>query len=181
MNRDSVVEKSLETLAWGGSEEDFRAAADERGLPSGGELDQLLLSALSNSNARARYAIANFLLDEGARATAISPSGSGALVLALSARTHDLPRTVDVVARLLAIGADPNQRGGRGQTPSHYLPNLNKFTDADLASLYDLWFAQPGLRFDIPNKADKNAKELARNFPDRTDLVARMEAYDIEH
>jgi ankyrin repeat protein len=171
------MEQSLETLAWNSTAADFDDAVTARGLPSGAELDLLLLAALSNSHAEARFPIANFLLDHGAKTVAVSHSGSGALVLALSNRTHDLPRTVRLVQRLRDGGADPNQRGGRGQTPSHYLPNLNKFTDEQLRPLYDVWFDAPGLRFDIPNKAGLNAIELARNFPYRTEPVERMESY----
>lgn len=52
-----------------------------------------------------------------------------------------------------------------------------KYTDEDLAPIYDLWFEQPVLDFETKNKAGFSPIELAEKVPDRASIAARMKAH----
>jgi len=88
-------------------------ATTER-MPGG---STLLFRAMSNPDPRARVAIANQLLDDGADASIVtaSPSDSGTVLHALWSvrRERDIPAEAALLARLLDGGADVNYRSPR--------------------------------------------------------------------
>ena len=92
-------------------------ATTER-MPGG---STLLFRAMSNPDPRARVAIANQLLDDGADASVVTAptSDSGTVLHALWSvrRERDIPAEADLLARLLDGGADVNHRSPRFGLP----------------------------------------------------------------
>ncbi len=169
---------SIEMIAKLKDAEAFREAfqeGDEKRVSDG---VPLIFHALSNTNIEARYAIAEELLHRGAVVEGANSDGHTALMILLGQIQHDVPRTAGITRQLLERGVDPNAQDKRGATATHFIVNLNKFTDDQLSPLYDVRFAVDGLRFDLANNAGFTAFDLARKLPYRADLVRRIEEYE---
>lgn len=153
-------------------EEAFEAGDEDRvvgGVP-------ILLSALANSVAD-RTRIARFLLEHGARADGRNNQGQTAFHVLFGQVGHDVPALAGLTEDLLTAGADPAAVDDKRISALQWIINL-KASDDELSDLYDVWFAQPGLRFDDANRAGVSPRELAAKLPYRADLLERMERYD---
>lgn len=105
-----------------GTYEEFCAVYDPATIPfdATADVDELLGDAMLNKDPRARLAIANRLLDDGADPSLVSTSGDRINVLhALwgRARDRDPEAEAALIARLLDGGADINLRSPRFGLP----------------------------------------------------------------
>jgi hypothetical protein len=137
----------------------------------------LALHALCNPVPDARYRITNLVMDDGAPVDGVGFGGHGLFTTLFEQWEHDLDQTLHLIKRLAAGGADPGRVDGAGRIPSHNLVQW-KFTDVELAPLYDFWFSLPHLNLTHVNRSGRTPLDMARDLsPHRDDLVARMEAY----
>jgi hypothetical protein len=136
----------------------------------------LIFYSLSNGDPVARYRISSLLLDSGCRVDGLNSRRQTALHILLGQVKHDISQTTELCARLLARGVDPAAVDNRGVTGTQEIVNL-KPSDLDLAELFDLWFRQPGLVLNQPNKAGFSPIELAEKRPYRAEMVRRMNEY----
>ena len=142
----------------------------------------LLLIALGNNDPANRVAIANYLLDVGADATALAlPERYTALHILLGQNEHDFEAEAVLLKRLLDGGADVNGVAGRGWgTPLQTLASELRFSDEMLSPFYDVLFARPDLDLLRVGKSGRSTLQSARLL-ERQDLVARMETYLHDH
>lgn len=170
----------LSFIAGNGTFEEFVSAYEPADAawssPATGET--LLKFAVGNHDVDARIAIATRLLDDGADPSYAADGGTNLLHVLLGRRQHDFAAEAPLVERLIAGGADINRVIPRFGTPLETATVDSEFAEAELAPLYDVFFAQPDL--DLLQTSLANMTVLARlrdSFEDRTDLVARAEAY----
>lgn len=169
---------SLLFVAGNGSYDEFVAGYDACEGPEPGAVGQLVLEAVGNDDVQARIAIANRLLDDGADATRTSSSGANVLHAMLGRRAHDFAAEAPLLERLIAGGADINKVIARFGTPLETVTLDSAFSEAELAPVYDVFFAQPHLDLLKTSIYKKTVMTNLRDcFEDRTDLVARAEAY----
>jgi hypothetical protein len=142
----------------------------------------LLLEALSNTKPEERYAIANFLLDQGADASFVDPDfGYGTEMLLIAAKRQDLPKTAALLGRLIASGANPNTVSRGGTRPIFGLLNLSGSED-DLEPVYDVFFSQPNIDVDSPRaNGDDPISAARKSGPGWDGFIARVEAYKAAH
>ena len=140
----------------------------------------LLMCALANPSPPDRFVMASHLLDRGADATVISPDGNGTLHVLLGQVRQDIDQTAVLSSRLLAGGADINLPDPNRVRPIQEILAMKK-SDDELAPLYDLWFARPGLELREKNAWGLSPLDLARKVPFRASAVTRMEEYLDDH
>jgi uncharacterized protein len=140
----------------------------------------LLIHALMNKNLDARYELATFLLDRGVVIQPVAAGRSTELHILFGHVSHDLAKDLELARRLIECGVDINAVGERHEVAFQWVLNL-KYSDEDLAPIYDLWFAQPVLDFVTKNKAGLSPIELADKVPYRAGIAARMKEYVNEH
>lgn len=138
----------------------------------------LLFYSISNNNLDARYAISNYLLDEGAQVTGVNEENETLLHILLSRINHDLPKTIELCERLIKEGVDINKVDRKNRLALQYLINM-KYTDQELKSLYMLWFSQSKVLVNIKNDWGKSPLELAESMPYRQELVRIMREYGV--
>lgn len=144
--------------------------------PEAGE--RLLKRAVTNGDIAARVAIATRLLDDGADPAQATEDGANVLHALLGARDHDFAAEAPLLERLIAGGADINKVIARFGTPLETATVDSAFTESELAPVYDVFFAQPDLDLLQTSLAGRAVIDRLRDsFEDRTDLVARAEAY----
>lgn len=138
----------------------------------------LLFYSISNNNLDARYAITNYLLDEGVQVTGVSEENETLLHILLSRVNHDLPKTIELCERLIEKGIDINKVDSKNRLALQYLIDM-KYTDQELKPLYLLWFSQAKVLVNIKNHWGKSPMELAESMPYRQELVRIMHDYGI--
>ena len=169
---------SLWFVAGSGSVEEFLAEYESRATPDPSAAGELLLQAVGNDDIAARIGIATRLLDDGADATSATSSGANVLHVLLGRRSQDFAAEAPLLERLVAKGADVNKVIARFGTPLETATLDSAFTEAELAPVYDLFFAQPDLDLLKTSLYRRTVMANLRDcFEDRTDLVARAEAY----
>lgn len=174
----------LSFIAGNGSYEEFLAEYEPSDAawasPSTGET--LLKFAVGNHDVEARIAIATRLLDDGADPAYSMENGTNLLHVLLGRRKQDFAAEAPLLERLIAGGADINKVIARFGTPLETATVDSAFTEAELAPAYDVFFAQPDLDLLQISLAGRTVIARLRDcFEDRSDLVARAEAYLAEH
>ncbi len=140
----------------------------------------LLHLALGNTAPRARVAIAEYLLEDGADAAAIvKPERFTTVHVLFGHNSHDFAAEARLLKRLLKGGADINAVAGRGVgTPLQYLSSFGKFSDDAFAPFYDVLFEQPNLDLLKEGASGRSTLESAKLLGRRRQaLVRRMEEY----
>jgi uncharacterized protein len=161
-----------------GSYEEFLTLYESSEKPDSAAAGELLFEAVSNDDLVARVAIASRLLDDGADATYASSSGANALHAMLGRRKQDFAAEAPLLERLIASGADINKVIPRFGTPLETATLDSAFTEAELGPVYDVFFAQPNLDLLKTSIYKRTVMANLRDcFEDRTDLIARAEAY----
>ncbi len=141
----------------------------------------LLMSALSNTALESRYASTRWLLDQGCPLGAANSEGYTELHVLFGQVKHDIPSDLAIAKRLIEIGADVNAVSPRGGLVFCEVLQM-KYTDEDLAPIYDLWFEQPvTLDFETPSTRGATPLAYARAVPYRATILERMERYVAEH
>ncbi|MEQ6898220.1 hypothetical protein [Microbacterium sp. KR10-403] len=163
------------------SADDFFALfeeGDQRELFNG---MSLLRRAIMNTKPDARYAIADFLLDRDAVIGPVGDDGTTLLHVLFGHVKHDVEHDAALAARLIGRGVDVNTPDGGGVLAFQWVLNM-KYTDEELAPIYDLWFAQPVLDFTSrSSRYGVSPLEVAEKLPYREKITARMKEYIREH
>lgn len=174
---------SLEIIAKLSPAAEFIAAAAgtdvTRPLPDG---KSLLMSSLGNKKSLPdRYAASHWLLDQGCRLGAPNSEGYTELHVLFGQVKHDVAEDVRLARRLIDIGANVNAVSPRGGLVFCEVLRM-KYTDEDLAPVYELWFEQPvKLDFTTASAYGTTPLSLAQNVPYRTNILERMERYAAEN
>lgn len=150
--------------------EEFRA--DGQGEP--------LLKAIGNHSTVDRVRIANFLLDRGADAAAVSPGDNvNALHILFSPGSHDFDLEAPLLKRLLEGGADVDLCSARFARPLRMLIMMPA-KGSKLEPFLDVFFARADIDLSLPIK--KDSPYTQRDFlqgvsPKSTERYAYAQAY----
>ncbi|QCQ17193.1 ankyrin repeat domain-containing protein [Microbacterium sp. RG1] len=140
----------------------------------------LVMMALGNTDLASRYEVSNFLLDHGAPLGGPGSGGVTVLHVLFGHAKHDIAEDVKLAQRLIEHGADVNALDDARRLP--FLEVLNmKYTDDDLAPIYDLWFQQPVLDFTTESVHGLSPIKSAAKLPYRKSILERMESYVSSH
>lgn len=136
----------------------------------------LLFLALSNNNSKARYEIANFLINKGADVKVVGEDGLSLFFPLFSNAWDDIVKTTILCKTLLEKGADITTIYKDERTVS-FKPLLgNVRPEIEMIPLYQLIFSQPGLPLLVKDKWGLTVIEFARRF-NRVIAVKMMEDY----
>ncbi len=138
--------------------------------------DSLLYDALGNTNAKARYEIANFLINRGADVKVVGEDGLSLFFPLFSHAWDDIVKTTILCKTLLEKGADITTIYKDERTVS-FKPLLgNVRPEIEMIPLYQLIFSQPGLPLLVKDKWGLTVIEFARRF-NRVIAIKMMEDY----
>jgi len=133
----------------------------------------LIFYAAAHTKPEVRYEICNFLLDRNIDVKALNKENQSILHIILGQAEQDVRKLTDLCKRLIDKGADINVIDRRKTVALKSILAM-KYTDAELAPLYDLWFSQPYVELNIRDKWGLTPIEFAKKFPYRDDAVKRM-------
>lgn len=157
---------------------------DEKQLYDG---KSLLMWAIGNTKAEARYEICNFLLDKSVVGIELKGIGGANLLhVLLDQYQHNIPKTTALCKRLLDAGLNPNERNLDGVSAVEYLVKITmgrvkEEEEKELHELLDLFFSLPyPLDFNTPSGygAPPTSFLKARIAPS---IVERIEEYAKNH
>ena len=147
--------------------------ADAAGANSVGS--SVLHAALTNKPI-VRAKIAGRLLDDGADAAAVTHDGVTTAHVLLGRPRFDVATDALLLQRLFDGGCDPNRSHGRFGTPLLTLARQLKFPDGDLAPLYDVLLAVPGLDLLAPPPPGRSTYDSVTLLGEpRAELFRRMQ------
>lgn len=121
----------------------------------------LVMWALGNNSMEDRYAMVDFLLEQGAVPGPPNPYGDGPLHVLFSRVDWDSASDARIAERLIEMGADINLRNDKGMVPLKELL-LRKGTRAQMAPLYRPFLLAPDLDVTTPDKGGHDLVEAAR-------------------
>lgn len=140
----------------------------------------LVMMALGNTDLATRYEVSNFLLDQGGPLGGPGNGGTTVLHVLFGQSKHDIVEDERLARRLIERGADVNALDEARRLP--FLEVLAmKYTDDDLAPIFDLWFEQPVLDFTTESVHGLSPIKSAANLPYRKSILQRMEQYVASH
>lgn len=163
---------SLAALAQTGTAVRLIAAAERQLDAVTGEV---LLAALANTKPDERYAMAEWLLDHGADASATTERGQGALQILFGQARHDVSKTVALARRLVAGGAVPGTRDRAGASALGELLVM-RVPEDEKRPLYELVLADPSVDVDAVNGAGVSPRQAALKLPGRDAVRALIES-----
>lgn len=136
----------------------------------------ILYDALRNTNAKARYEIANFLINKGADVKVVGEDGMSLFFPLFSHAWQDIVKTTILCKTLLEKGADITTIYKRERIVSFKeLFNMG-IPEIEVIPLYQLIFSQPGLPLLVKDKWGLTVIEFARRA-NRPIAVKMMEDY----
>jgi len=115
----------------------------------GNATSELLVEALGNRDAEARWEISRRLLDDGADASPVA-SGQSTLSILLGAHRRLGEHDGELAQRLVDAGASVNYRGRRGRLVIHLAALTRADADEDRRQLYAAFFSSPKLDLSLP-------------------------------
>ena len=133
--------------------------------------------ALGNSEPEERYKIVDFLLERNPSFAHKSGDGASLLHILLSSSDPDPARDAAIAQVLVDHGETFNCLDNRKRLPLQYLLPLHRYSDEDLAPIYDVVFASPDPGFTTVVDGGKPFHELVRAFEDRQVLADRIDKY----
>ena len=133
--------------------------------------------ALGNSKPEERYKIVDFLLERNPSFAHKSGDGASLLHILLGAVKHDPARDAAIAQVLVDHGETFNCLDDRRRLPLQYLLPAHRYSDEDLAPIYDVVFASPDPGFTTVVDGGKPFHELVRAFEDRKVLADRIDNY----
>lgn len=136
----------------------------------------LIFYAAANTNSEMRYEICNFLLDRDIDVTKLNKENQSILHIILGHVEQDIPKLTILCSRLIKKGADINVVDRHKAVALKSILAM-KYTDAELAPLYDLWFSQPYVELNIRDKWGLTLLEFAKKLPYRDNVEKRMMSY----
>jgi len=144
-------------------------------------LTDVLFKALANKDIPSRAVLAEKLLAWGADVTAVHEERVN-VVHVFASRVKDPALEAPLLRRLLEAGADPNLQSGRYGTPLEEFMYKPRLDEDDLAPVYDVWFAHPGLDFSMVDRNGRDLLDKVRRVRGSSPkLVERVERYIVEH
>ena len=153
----------------------FKEVYDKRllnAVPKAGS--PVVFHAMANQTPQNRYDIVKFLIDEGAKLKETNAQGETLFHILFSRPKHSMAQTVALTRSLLDAEVDINQLDNKSRVAIQYLISHPKFTDEDLAPLYDVIFQGRALEVNVKNDWGYTPIELAQKLPYRADLLKRM-------
>lgn len=120
--------------------------------------------ALRNEDLKARIAIANWMLDNGADPTVVDEEKSNCLHTFFYQRTHDIIGEAALLQRILDAGTDINLKSPRYGAPIEIFIHNSSFPDATNAPFYDVIFSTPGIDFTIQVAPAATLKESIQHL-----------------
>ncbi len=166
---DMYASAKTQTLA------QFKEVYDKRllnAVPKTGS--PVVFHAMANQTPQNRYDIVKFLIDEGAELKETNAQDETLFHILFSRPKHSMAQTVELTRRLLDAEVDIDQLDSKNRVAIQYLISHPKFTDEDLAPLYDVIFQSRALEVNVKNDWGYTPIELARKLPYRADLLKRM-------
>lgn len=158
--------------------EDFVALYSEGDEARANRGRSLFSYALGNSKAEERYKIVDFLLERNPSFAHKSGDGASLLHILLGAVKHDPARDAAIAQVLVDHGETFNCLDNRKRLPLQYLLPLHRYSDEDLAPIYDVVFASPDPGFDIELTGSHDTMyDVARRWPHRQALADRIARY----
>ena len=157
--------------------EDFVALYSEGDEARANRGRSLFSYALGNSKAEERYKIVDFLLERNPSFAHKSGDGASLLHILLGAVKHDPARDAAIAQVLVDHGETFNCLDDRRRLPLQYLLPAHRYSDEDLAPIYDVIFASPDPGFTTVVDRGKPFHELVRAFEERQVLADRIDAY----
>lgn len=136
----------------------------------------LIFAAAANTKLDVRYEICNFLLDRNIDVTTLNSENQSILHVLLGHIEQDISELTSLCKRIIDHGVDINALDKR-RTVALKLILAMKYTDTELAPLYNLWFSQPHVKLNVRDKWGLTPIEFAKKFPFRDDIVKRMMSY----
>ena len=133
--------------------------------------------ALGNSKAEERYKIVDFLLERNPSFAHKSGDGASLLHILLGSLNHDPVRDAAIAQVLVDHGETFKCLDNRKRLPLQYLLPLHRYSDEDLAPIYDVVFASPDPGFTTVVDGGKPFHELVRAFEDPQVLADRIDDY----
>ena len=121
----------------------------------------LVMWALGNNSMEDRYAMVDFLFEQGALPGPPDPYGDGPLHVLFSKDDWDSASDARIAERLIEMGADINLRNDKGIVPLKELL-LRKGTRAQMAPLYRPFLLAPDLDVTTPDRGGHDLVEAAR-------------------
>ena len=166
---DMYASAKTQTLA------QFKEVYDKRllnAVPKTGS--PVVFRAMANQTPQNRYDIVKFLIDEGTELKGTNAQGETLFHILFSRPKHSMAQTVELTRSLLDAEVDIDQLDSKNRVGIQYLISHPKFTDEDLAPLYDVIFQSRALEVNVKNDWGYTPIELARKLPYRADLLKRM-------
>lgn len=134
----------------------------------------LVMMALGNKDLASRYEVSNDLLDRGCPLGGPGADGATVLHVLFGQVKHDVAADALLARRLIERGADVNALDDARRLP--FLEVLAmKYTDEDLAPIYDLWFEQPDPDFTTESIHGLSPMKAAAKLPYRRSILERMQ------
>ena len=153
----------------------FKEVYDKRLLnemPKNGS--PVIFCAMANQTPKNRYDIVNFLIDEGADLNGTNEECETLFHVLFSRPNHIMEQTVELTQILIDAGVDINQLDAKNRVAIQHLISHPKFSDEELAPLYDVIFQNCTLELNIKNDWGYSPIELAQKLPYRAELLKRM-------
>lgn len=142
------------------------------------------LNALSNHSVVDRVGIANFLLEQGMDATAVSYDDRiNGLHVLFGVREHDFDLEAPLLERILKEGADINLRSPRFGRPLQMLCKMPA-SDSELAPFFDVFFSRPDIDLELLVRRDPpyTQRDVLLGIPDTLpEFYPRAQKYLSEH
>lgn len=141
-------------------------------------LTDLFFQALANNDVSSRRVLATSLMNWGADVAATRNENANALHL-FAIRLQDPIMEAPMLKILLDAGVDPNKQSSRGETPLECMMMLPRFTEEELAPVYDVFFTHPGLDFNMASRSGLTLWDKVTGC--FLDLEQRIKDYVAEH
>ena len=136
----------------------------------------VIFCAMANQTPQNRYDIVKFLIGEGAELKGTNDESATLFHILFSRPKHIMEQTVELTQILIEAGVDINQLDAKHRAAIQHLISHPKFTDEELAPLYDVIFQNCTLELNTKNDWGYTPIDLARKLPYRADLLRRMTA-----
>ena len=170
--------RTVSTAAMLGTYEDFLELF-EKGYEDKESVlkSNILYDALRNNNDEERYKIAKFLIDEGANIKSVTKEGTTLFFPLFQGGGNDITGTTELCKIFLEKGADITPLYKPHKTVMFKnIFNYDNVPEIEMMPLYELIFAQPGLKLLVKDKWGLTVIEFARRF-NRPIAVKMMEDY----
>lgn len=157
--------------------ENFLICYDESLLNSSKASSPLIFYAMSNNNPKNRFEIVTFLIEQGVNLDVRNEENETLFHILFSRQNHILEETKILTQKLLNAKIDINHKDSKKRFAIQWLIS-SKYSDVELANLYDLIFSTQNLSLAEKNSWGYSPLDLAKKNTARTNLYERMINYE---